>query len=138
VVVAGIPYGTINLVWGVPRGETNITCTAGGGTFLVEFGSLSRLTGDPRYEQAALRALKSLWSQRSSINLVRRMNTCLADGRAVDVQVGNHINIQTGQWTANDCTIGSGVDSYFEYLVKGAILFRQPELMNMMNGRIGR
>ncbi|UJR24934.1 hypothetical protein I4U23_006298 [Adineta vaga] len=112
----GIPYGTVNLVWGVPTGETNITCTAGGGTFLIEFGTLSRLTGDPTYETVALRALKSLWSKRSSINLV-----------------GNHINIQTGDWTANDCTIGSGVDSYFEYLVKGAILFRQPELMDMMN-----
>ncbi|CAF0862032.1 unnamed protein product [Rotaria sordida] len=112
----GIPYGTVNLVWGVPIGETNITCTAGGGTFLIEFGTLSRLTGDPKYERAALKALKGLWSKRSSINLV-----------------GNHINIQTGEWTAYDCTIGSGVDSYFEYLVKGAILFRQPELIYMMN-----
>ncbi len=43
--------------------------------------------------------------------------------------------MQTGQWTAVDCTVGSGVDSYFEYLVKGAILFRRPELMEMMNGR---
>ena len=61
----------MNLVWGVPPGETNVTCTAGGGTFLVEFGTISRLTGDPRYEQVALRALKSLWNFRSSINLVR-------------------------------------------------------------------
>jgi mannosidase alpha-like ER degradation enhancer 2 len=66
----GIPYGTVNLVWGVPIGETNITCTAGGGTFLIEFGTLSRLTGDPIYERIALRALESLWSKRSSINLV--------------------------------------------------------------------
>jgi len=66
----GIPYGTVNLVWGVPIGETNITCTAGGGTFLIEFGTLSRLTGDPIYERVALRALESLWSKRSSINLV--------------------------------------------------------------------
>ncbi|CAF1600045.1 unnamed protein product [Adineta ricciae] len=114
--VKGIPYGTVNLVWGVPVDETNITCTAGGGTFLIEFGTLSRLTGDPVYERVALRALKSLWSKRSAINLV-----------------GNHINIQTGAWTANDCTIGSGVDSYFEYLVKGAILLRQPDLMDMMS-----
>lgn len=112
----GIPYGTVNLVWGVPHEETNITCTAGGGTFVVEFGTLSRLTGDPTYERVALRALESLWSKRSPLNLV-----------------GNHINIQTGQWTANDCTIGSGVDSYFEYLAKGAILFRQAELMDMLN-----
>ncbi len=68
----GIPYGTVNLVWGVPIGETNVTCTAGGGTFLIEFGTLSRLTGDPTYEQVALRALQSIWSRRSSVNLVKK------------------------------------------------------------------
>jgi len=62
----------VNLVWGVPHEETNITCTAGGGTFLIEFGTLSRLTGDPIYEQVALRALDSLWSKRSALNLVKR------------------------------------------------------------------
>ena len=41
----GMPYGTVNLRHGVPEGETPITCTAGVGTFIVEFGSLSRLTG---------------------------------------------------------------------------------------------
>ena len=60
----------MNLVWGVPIGETNVTCTAGGGTFVIEFGTLSRLTGDPKYERAAMRALNSLWSKRSAINLV--------------------------------------------------------------------
>ena len=50
--------------------ETNITCTAGGGTFLIEFGTLSRLTGDSTYERVAMKALRSLWSKRSSINLV--------------------------------------------------------------------
>ncbi len=71
----GIPYGTVNLVWGVPIGETNVTCTAGGGTFLIEFGTLSRLTGDPTYEQVALRALQSIWSRRSSVNLVKKKKT---------------------------------------------------------------
>lgn len=41
----GMPYGTVNLKYGVPNGETPITCTAGVGTFIVEFGALSRLTG---------------------------------------------------------------------------------------------
>lgn len=62
----------MNLVWGVPHEETNITCTAGGGTFVVEFGTLSRLTGDPTYERVALRALESLWSKRSPLNLVNK------------------------------------------------------------------
>ncbi|EYC28991.1 hypothetical protein Y032_0007g3534 [Ancylostoma ceylanicum] len=108
----GMPYGTVNLKYGVPKRETPITCTAGVGTFIVEFGALSRLTGDPRFERVALRALESLWRTRSSLGLV-----------------GNHINVRTGQWTATDTGIGAGVDSYFEYLVKGALLFQRPALM---------
>ncbi|KAH8870466.1 ER degradation-enhancing alpha-mannosidase-like protein 2 [Schistosoma japonicum] len=111
----GMPYGTINFkLGGVPVNETTVTCVAGVGTFILEFGTLSRLTGDPRYEAAAMRALKAIWKHRSSLGLL-----------------GNHIDITTGSWTARDATIGSGVDSYFEYLVKGAALFRLPELDSM-------
>nr|XP_026491184.1 ER degradation-enhancing alpha-mannosidase-like protein 2 [Vanessa tameamea] len=112
----GMPYGTINLRSGVPPGETSITCTAGVGTFIIEFGTLSRLTGDPLYEEVALNALKALYHHRSPIGLV-----------------GNHIDVMTGRWTAQDAGIGGGVDSYFEYLVKGAILLERPELMSMFN-----
>ncbi len=52
---------TVNLRRGVPPGETPVTCTAGVGTMAVEFGALSRLTGDPVYEEAAMRALRALW-----------------------------------------------------------------------------
>ncbi len=40
-----MPYGTVNLLRGVPQGETTITCTASIATFILEFGTLSRLTG---------------------------------------------------------------------------------------------
>lgn len=66
-----MPYGTVNLLHGVPKGETVITCTAGVGTFLVEFGSLSRLTGDPIFEEKAMRAMRYLYEARSQIGLVR-------------------------------------------------------------------
>ncbi|XP_076053382.1 ER degradation-enhancing alpha-mannosidase-like protein 2 isoform X2 [Oratosquilla oratoria] len=110
----GMPYGTVNLKYGVPEGETPITCTAGVGTYIVEFGSLSRLTGNPLYEEVALRALYSLWNHRSHLDLF-----------------GNHIDVLTGRWTAQDAGIGAGVDSYFEYLVKGSVLLQRPELMAM-------
>ncbi|KPJ12527.1 ER degradation-enhancing alpha-mannosidase-like 2 [Papilio machaon] len=110
----GMPYGTINLRSGVPPGETSVTCTAGVGTFIIEFGTLSRLTGDPLYEEVAYNALKALYHHRSPIGLL-----------------GNHIDVMTGRWTAQDAGIGGGVDSYFEYLVKGAILLEKPELMSM-------
>lgn len=41
----GMPYGTVNLRYGVPLSETPITCTAGCGTFIIEFGTISALTG---------------------------------------------------------------------------------------------
>lgn len=46
-----MPYGTVNLQHGVPRNETTVTCTAGVGTFILEFSTLSHLTGDPIYEE---------------------------------------------------------------------------------------
>ncbi|KAK3886809.1 hypothetical protein Pcinc_009034 [Petrolisthes cinctipes] len=108
----GMPYGTVNLRDGVPEGETPITCTAGVGTYIIEFGTLSRLTGDPVFEQVALRALHAVWQHRSQLNLL-----------------GNHIDVLTGRWTAQDSGIGAGVDSFFEYLAKGASLLQRPELM---------
>ena len=41
-----------------------------------------------------------------------------------------------GKWTAIEAGIGAGVDSYFEYLVKGATLLQRPELMRMF--KIGK
>lgn len=107
----GMPYGTVNLKYGVPEGETSITCTAGIGTFLLEFGTLSRLTGDPLYEEVAMNAIKALHYYKSNIGLV-----------------GNHVDVLTGHWTAQDSGIGAGVDSYFEYLAKGTLLFQEPLL----------
>lgn len=50
------------------------------------------------------------------------------------LQVGNHIDVITAKWVAQDAGIGAGVDSYFEYLVKGAILLQDKELMSMFLG----
>lgn len=67
----GMPYGTVNLLRGVNPTETPITCTAGVGTFILEFSTLSHLTGDPVFEDVARKALKALWKTRSDIGLVR-------------------------------------------------------------------
>ncbi|KAL5007551.1 hypothetical protein ScPMuIL_016357 [Solemya velum] len=112
----GMPYGTVNLRHGVPEGETTVTCTAGVGTFLIEFGTLSRLTGDSVFEKVAMRAMRALWKSKSNLGLV-----------------GNHIDVATGKWTALDAGIGGGIDSYFEYLVKGAIMFNKSELLDMFH-----
>jgi hypothetical protein len=101
-----LPYGTVNLRHGVPQGETPVTCVAGAGTFLLEFGALSRLTGDARFESAARAANEALWSRRSKYQLL-----------------GAHINVETGAWTHEDAGVGSFVDSWYEYLLKAYILF---------------
>ena len=51
------------------------------------------------------------------------------------LQVGNHVDVQSSKWTAEDGGIGPGVDSYFEYLLKGAILFDSPRLLGMFEGK---
>ncbi|XP_032897735.1 ER degradation-enhancing alpha-mannosidase-like protein 2 [Amblyraja radiata] len=109
----GMPFGTVNLMNGVNPSETPVTCTAGIGTFILEFATLSRLTGDPVFEKVARKALDGLWNSRSDIGLV-----------------GNHIDVLTSKWVAQDAGIGAGVDSYFEYLVKGAILLQDEGLMS--------
>lgn len=52
--------------------------------------------------QVAMHALYALYNHRSPIGLL-----------------GNHIDVLTGRWVAQDAGIGAGVDSYYEYLVKG-------------------
>ena len=61
-----------------------------------------------------MRAMHAIWAHRSQIGLV-----------------GNHIDVLKGKWTAIEAGIGAGVDSYYEYLVKGATLLQRPELMTM-------
>ncbi|XP_033119644.1 ER degradation-enhancing alpha-mannosidase-like protein 2 [Anneissia japonica] len=111
-----MPYGTVNLMYGVPKGETPITCTAGVGTSVsyTHLDTLSRLTGNPMFEDVALEALDALWERKSEIGLV-----------------GNHINVESGKWTALDAGIGAGIDSYFEYLLKGGLLLGNSHLLEM-------
>lgn len=47
--------------------------------------------------------------------------------------MGNHLDVASGKWIAHDSGIGGGIDSYFEYLVKGALLFNLPHLRIMFD-----
>jgi hypothetical protein len=64
----GIPYGTVNLVHGVPAGETPIASLAGGGTLCLEFHLLSKLTGDDRFGKAAKLATRALFGRHSGVS----------------------------------------------------------------------
>lgn len=110
----GIPYGTVNLRFGVPPNETTITSLAVAGTNALEFGILSRLTNNSSYEDAARRAIRGLWKYRSAHNLL-----------------GNHIDVATGVWTVTDSGIGSNADSFYEYLLKAAVFFADDEYLEI-------
>ena len=102
----GIPYGTVNLVDGIPNGESKVASLAGAGTLTLEFELLSRLTGDESFGNEAKLASRALWMRRSKKDLL-----------------GKHINIERGGWTETLSGIGSNSDSFYEYLVKHYILF---------------
>lgn len=104
----GIPHHTVHLQKGITKrlkSET-ITCTAAAGTFLVEFALLSSASGDGRFLAAAERANDALWSRRD-------LHTGL---------IGGNIDINTGAWLTAHTGVGAGVDSFYEYLLKGWVL----------------
>lgn len=106
----GIPYGTVNLLSGIPEGETTVASLAGGGTLSLEMELLSRLTGNEEYGRAAKLAARALWMRRSPCGLL-----------------GKHICTRRGEWTETLSGIGSNSDSYYEYLIKHHILFPEDE-----------
>ncbi|PNY16619.1 putative alpha-mannosidase I MNS5-like protein, partial [Trifolium pratense] len=112
----GLPYAWINLKYGVMENETTETSTSGCGSLILEMGALSKLTGDPRYESVALRALRKLWSMQSSLKLF-----------------GTTLDVSTGQWIEHSSGIGAGVDSFYEYLLKAHILFGKEDFWRMFH-----
>lgn len=48
--LTGLPWARVNLKHGLSQTENVETCTAGAGSLLLEFATLSRLTSDPIFE----------------------------------------------------------------------------------------
>src|ERR1051326_5751199 len=113
----GLPYRYVNLKTGAVTG--NVTNPAEAGTLLVEFGTLARLTRRQIFYDKAKRALVEIYNRRSPIGLV-----------------GTWINVETGQWTDTDSHISGAIDSYYEYLLKCAILFDDQDCRRMWNESI--
>ncbi len=108
----GMPYEYVNLRTGAVRG--NVSNPAEIGTMLLEYGMLSRLTGKQEYYDKAKRAVVALYQRQSKIGLV-----------------GNGINVETGEWTGTTAGIQGGIDSYYEYLLKAAMLFHDEDCEKM-------
>ena len=123
----GLPYPRVNLRHGIPfyansplnmdpeRGqcptspptmaEITETCSAGAGSLVLEFTTLSRLTGDSRFENVAKQAFWAVWLRRSSVGLI-----------------GSGIDVESGHWVSPYTGIGAGIDSFFEYAFKSYVL----------------
>jgi hypothetical protein len=113
----GIPYYWVNLrTGGVKGSQVNV---AEAGTYLLEMGMLSYFTGDPVYYQAARRSTRAIFDRRSEIGLV-----------------GEVIDVETGEWLNPSSHICAGIDSYYEYLYKGWLLFGDPDLKAMWDESI--
>src|SRR6266567_6830959 len=113
----GLPYVYVNLHTGQVREP--LTNPAETGTLLLEFGTLSKLTGKPIFYDQAKRALVETYKRRSPLGLV-----------------GQSINVETGAWTNSDSHISGGIDSYYEYLWKCWLLFGDKECLEMWNASI--
>lgn len=108
----GIPHRFINLRTHALRDpQTNPAET---GSFIPEYGFLSRATGDDRYRAAAKRAQVEMFKRSSPIGL-------LAD----------KIDCMTGEWLSRRATIGPPSDSYYEYLWDGWDLLGDRECLKM-------
>jgi glycosyl hydrolase family 47 len=113
----GMPYRYVNLKTG--KVSKPISNPAETGTLLIEFGTLSKLTGKPVFYEKAKRALVETYNRRSKIGLV-----------------GEWINVETGSWTNNDSHISGAIDSYYEYLLKCSLLFGDPDCKRMWDDSI--
>ena len=108
----GLPYVMVNLRTGAVRNP--VSNPAETGTLLLEFGTLSKLTGNPIYYDKAKRALVETYKRRSHLGLV-----------------GSSINVETGAWIDTDSHISGGIDSYYEYLWKCWLLFGDKDCLKM-------
>ncbi|MEZ5426008.1 MAG: glycoside hydrolase family 47 protein [Pyrinomonadaceae bacterium] len=113
----GMPYRYVNLKTGKTRGE--VSNPAETGTLLIEFGTLSKLTKKSVFYEKAKRALVETYNRRSKIGLV-----------------GTNINVETGKWTKTDSHISAEIDSFYEYLLKCAILFGDEDCRKMWDEAI--
>lgn len=106
----GIPYTHVNLRTGAVTGTAPPLAEIG--TNILEFGLLSRLTGDERYYRAAKRAYRAVLERRSALDLL-----------------GTALHTETGQWLdTTSCAPNPPVDSFYEYLQGGGALLGDGEL----------
>ncbi|ORX40714.1 glycoside hydrolase [Kockovaella imperatae] len=102
----GLPYFWINTTTRVPS-EGFFQNTATFGTVILEYHRLSDLTGDETYRNQADRAEAWLLNPQPA--------------PVYPSLVGSQVNIDSGQFENENAGWQSGVDSFFEYLIKSVV-----------------
>ncbi|QHS73841.1 alpha-1,2-mannosidase MNL1 [Saccharomyces paradoxus] len=114
-----IPRRNIKRKWDTPDftdslgTENNVAAMA---SPMFEFTILSYLTGDPKYEKVTRYAFDKTWSLRTDLDLLPM---------SFHPEKLTPYTPMTG--------IGASIDSFFEYALKGAVLFDDSELMEVWN-----
>lgn len=109
-----LPFPRVNLAKGleaVPSKMNDETCTSGVTTPYVEFSLLSKLTGDSQFEQLTSLSFWKIWYSRSGLGLLSMT-----------------INPVKSEWIDSITGVGALVDSFYEYAVKGSIIFGDDSL----------
>lgn len=113
----GMPYVRVNLRAGETEWPVNNPAEIG--TLMLEFGTLSKLTGNPEFYTKAKNAVQALFNKRSEIGLV-----------------GTTIDVETGEWQNTESHISGRIDSYYEYLLKSWLLFEDKDFLTMWEASI--
>lgn len=100
----GMPYRYVHLQTGKTRDGINNPAEIG--TLMMEFGKLSKITGNKKYYDAAKKGMMYVYEHRSPLDLV-----------------GERIDVETGKWQNTRSHIGGYIDSYYEYMYKCWLLF---------------
>jgi mannosyl-oligosaccharide alpha-1,2-mannosidase len=108
----GAPYRFADLKTGkVSDPKSNL---AEIGSNILEFGDLSRLTGDPKYLNASMKAYEAVIAKRSHLDLL-----------------GTNFDIETGEFMdAEDDAPDEPADSFYEYIWGGWQMFGDTRLKN--------
>jgi mannosidase alpha-like ER degradation enhancer 2 len=113
----GMPYRYVNLKTGALRDSINNPAEIG--TLMLEFGTLSKLTGNPEYYRKSKLGIVQVFNHRSRVGLV-----------------GETINVVNGEWKRTSSHIGAYIDSYYEYLFKSWLLFGDADFKRMWDSSI--
>lgn len=86
---------------------------------MLEYGILSKLTGDPKYYDLTKKGVKAIFERRGTTGLV-----------------GSYIDCDTGEWLNTRAHISGGIDAYYEYLLKAYLLFGDEDFKVMWDSSL--